>query len=911
MAPKKRISAITIGRYNFSDGSYYCGQWDEQRLAQGFGCWTGLEMKGKFEGYYKDGLEITGAYTWPSGEIYSGQWLYGQRHGSGIQKYKTSIYAGCWNQGKRDYLGAIWNRCGSIYFGTWQDGEKTGYGTEAYLDGYYHGQFSRDERHGYGVRVSYQEQSMDISDRAYSSSSTYLRNSSRFKKKLKLRKGIAFDGGSLFSATRSCKQRKLDVKTRPHLYDEIFDINLKVQDIDLSTLYHKDKADCKLNQRKKTSTTPKETSSSSSYTKTPKIPQTVVLNNHHSSIRRSKTLKGKNYYCRTTHFEVTPRIRSKSEKDVCRNYNQSKETSPTAHNSHTPPTPYLATSNLEQLLVKTRGKNNQNNTTLQYHQLSTDTENHNQQNKVIEQSIIKYNFFNKDSNYTNCHSHRDDNLKGVNQHATLKNGIKELDLMQNDNKQFEEIEVSGNLQDNPSHHNPILLQQEKCNPKYVQAVVIQEEGQAGSNQNCQLDEIITTLCNQNSANSADNSSHPECLLGKINSDVNGRNRKNRIKNHLKERNRNSTFHNSHHCYQNHRFLKGNATKMQLSENSPSSNQCRKRSNNKEDNDRKCNGDDKSDWDFNQYDIVEGIKDLQIYINKNYQEGVNQYRKKKENSFPSSAIKSCKVSYVTENDYEANSMVHNRNGSNNSIQSYKIRPKDDRNKSSAKQDRPSHRSVRVRHSSDGDRSRSRTSSKCSKVKNMIKSEVAIDKKQLVKNLSLQSDILRNSELMSDRIANAYHDDDSVIEVYKGQWFGDKRNGYGICQRSDGPTYMGSWYNNQLSGYGELILKDGTKQRGLWKENRLIFSINDATVSHFRPFRNANNKLTTARLKAKSAARAADKRAIIAKIRAALARDQGVIANNESKRAHLVAARAKQIVQELYSRKCRGSAVETTV
>ncbi|EDV25461.1 uncharacterized protein TRIADDRAFT_23872 [Trichoplax adhaerens] len=135
MAPKKRISAITIGRYNFSDGSYYCGQWDEQRLAQGFGCWTGLEMKGKFEGYYKDGLEITGAYTWPSGEIYSGQWLYGQRHGSGIQKYKTSIYAGCWNQGKRDYLGAIWNRCGSIYFGTWQDGEKTGYGTEAYLDG--------------------------------------------------------------------------------------------------------------------------------------------------------------------------------------------------------------------------------------------------------------------------------------------------------------------------------------------------------------------------------------------------------------------------------------------------------------------------------------------------------------------------------------------------------------------------------------------------------------------------------------------------------------------------------------------------------------------------------------------------------------------------------------------------------
>lgn len=128
-------NSITVGRCPFYDGSFYCGQWDQQRFAQRYGCWSGREKKGKFEGFYRDGLEITGTYTWPSGEVYHGQWSKGQRHGFGIQKYKGSVYAGYWNRGICDYLGAMWNRCGSIYFGTWQDGQKTGYGTEAYLDG--------------------------------------------------------------------------------------------------------------------------------------------------------------------------------------------------------------------------------------------------------------------------------------------------------------------------------------------------------------------------------------------------------------------------------------------------------------------------------------------------------------------------------------------------------------------------------------------------------------------------------------------------------------------------------------------------------------------------------------------------------------------------------------------------------
>lgn len=46
--------------------------------------------------------------------------------------------------------------------------------------------------------------------------------------------------------------------------------------------------------------------------------------------------------------------------------------------------------------------------------------------------------------------------------------------------------------------------------------------------------------------------------------------------------------------------------------------------------------------------------------------------------------------------------------------------------------------------------------------------------------------------------------------------------GIAERSDGLKYEGEWYNNKKYGYGVTTFKDGSREEGKYKNNVLVTS-----------------------------------------------------------------------------------------
>ncbi|XP_064640470.1 junctophilin-1-like isoform X1 [Lineus longissimus] len=162
------------GRFDFDDGGTYCGGWEDGK-AHGHGVCTGPKGQGEYSGAWQYGYEISGVYTWPSGNQFEGQWLQGKRHGLGIETKGRWIYRGEWTQGFKGRYGVRQSaNSGAKYEGTWTTGLQDGYGVETYADGgfsgamsarspgqqqtacesTYQGQWLRGTRHGYGVRQS-------------------------------------------------------------------------------------------------------------------------------------------------------------------------------------------------------------------------------------------------------------------------------------------------------------------------------------------------------------------------------------------------------------------------------------------------------------------------------------------------------------------------------------------------------------------------------------------------------------------------------------------------------------------------------------------------------------------------------------------------------------------------------------
>lgn len=48
----------------------------------------------------------------------------------------------------------------------------------------------------------------------------------------------------------------------------------------------------------------------------------------------------------------------------------------------------------------------------------------------------------------------------------------------------------------------------------------------------------------------------------------------------------------------------------------------------------------------------------------------------------------------------------------------------------------------------------------------------------------------------------------------------RSGWGVSHRSDGLHYEGEWFGNKRHGYGCTTFPDGTKEEGKYKQNVLV-------------------------------------------------------------------------------------------
>uniref|UniRef100_A0A8C6TI03 Junctophilin-3 n=1 Tax=Neogobius melanostomus TaxID=47308 RepID=A0A8C6TI03_9GOBI len=123
------------GRFDFDDGGWYCGGWDQGK-AHGRGVCTGPQTQGEYAGAWSHGFELLGVYSWPNGGAYKGTWAQGKRHGVGVETKACWEYRGEWTQGFKGRYGQLESSTsGARYEGTWSNGLQDGYGTETYSDG--------------------------------------------------------------------------------------------------------------------------------------------------------------------------------------------------------------------------------------------------------------------------------------------------------------------------------------------------------------------------------------------------------------------------------------------------------------------------------------------------------------------------------------------------------------------------------------------------------------------------------------------------------------------------------------------------------------------------------------------------------------------------------------------------------
>ncbi|KAF9611255.1 hypothetical protein IFM89_028325 [Coptis chinensis] len=160
------------GKYTWSDGTVYDGEWDHGKVtgAGNFRWTSGATYEGEVSGGYLHGC---GTFNGTDGSIYRGAWRINVQHGLGRKQYcNLDIYEGSWKEGVKEgsgrydwstedtYIGnwKAGNMCGrgvmkwansDMYDGFWLDGLKHGSGFYRFSDGgYYFGTWSRDLKDG-------------------------------------------------------------------------------------------------------------------------------------------------------------------------------------------------------------------------------------------------------------------------------------------------------------------------------------------------------------------------------------------------------------------------------------------------------------------------------------------------------------------------------------------------------------------------------------------------------------------------------------------------------------------------------------------------------------------------------------------------------------------------------------------
>ena len=164
------------GKKNFANGTKEFGTFSEDNL-DGFGTliWdTGTKYEGDWvDGVgvgvatitYNDGIYVgqtdktlehgKGTFTWNIGDVYTGEFVYGQRTGKGIYKWSNGDeYNGYFENGTREGKGEYIYANGNKFVGTFKSGVKEGEGVFIWNDGdKYEGNYFDGYRHGKGKYV--------------------------------------------------------------------------------------------------------------------------------------------------------------------------------------------------------------------------------------------------------------------------------------------------------------------------------------------------------------------------------------------------------------------------------------------------------------------------------------------------------------------------------------------------------------------------------------------------------------------------------------------------------------------------------------------------------------------------------------------------------------------------------------
>ncbi|XP_062407205.1 junctophilin-1-like [Sardina pilchardus] len=145
------------------------------------------------------------------------------------------------------------------------------------------------------------------------------------------------------------------------------------------------------------------------------------------------------------------------------------------------------------------------------------------------------------------------------------------------------------------------------------------------------------------------------------------------------------------------------------------------------------------------------------------------------------------------------------------------------------------------------------------------------------------VFGDGDVADDYLPSEDHVDATTTEAYMGEWKSDKRNGFGVSERSNGMKYEGEWTNNKRHGYGCTIFPDGTKEEGKYKNNVLVRGIKKQLI----PLKN-----TKTRQKVDRAVEGAIRAAAIARTKVEIATSRTSHARAKAETADQSALQASQ-------------------
>ncbi|XP_061877060.1 junctophilin-1a isoform X2 [Entelurus aequoreus] len=154
---------------------------------------------------------------------------------------------------------------------------------------------------------------------------------------------------------------------------------------------------------------------------------------------------------------------------------------------------------------------------------------------------------------------------------------------------------------------------------------------------------------------------------------------------------------------------------------------------------------------------------------------------------------------------------------------------------------------------------------------------------------------DGELQDEDLLLEDHVDATTTETYMGEWKNDKRNGFGVSERSNGMKYEGEWLNNKRHGYGCTVFPDSTKEEGKYKNNVLVRGIRKQLIPLKNP--KTKEKVDRAVEGAQRAAAIARSKVEIASSRTAHARTKSEAADQAAVSAVHDSEIARSVAREL--------------